>query len=66
VRANRFEEIEAAVPGLAAELGEPARPGPALALTEARLGAVVEAIVERQPEIETGPARARARETLLA
>jgi predicted transcriptional regulator/DNA-binding XRE family transcriptional regulator len=64
-RSNRFEEIEAAAPELAAERGEPARLASARALAEARLGAVVDDIVERQPEIETGPARARAREALL-
>ncbi len=65
-RGNRFEEIEAAAAGLAPLLDERAgRRGPARALAEVRLGAVIDAIIAGQPEIETAPARARARAALL-
>ena len=66
-RENRFEEIEAAATEAARRL--PAEPGPrreaAHELAAAGLGAAIEAVIARQPEIETAPARARARRALL-
>ncbi|HRO10589.1 helix-turn-helix domain-containing protein [Amaricoccus sp.] len=67
-RANRFDEIETAAAGAAArfpEGGGPHRAAAARALAERALGVAVEAVIARQPEIETAPARARARRALL-
>jgi predicted transcriptional regulator len=63
-RENRFEEIEAAAAaagGLAGGGGAEA----ARALAEERLGSAIAAVIARQPEVETAPARARARQALL-
>ncbi|HET9069982.1 MAG TPA: short-chain fatty acyl-CoA regulator family protein [Amaricoccus sp.] len=64
-RENRFEEIEAAAEAAVRSAGPPDGPEAALALAEAALGAAIAAVIAEQPEIETAPARGRARRALL-
>jgi len=67
-RSNRFEEVEAAAMDLAGdvEAGTPAlRRERAQDLAGDRLGELIDGIIARQPQIETGPARARARRALV-
>ncbi len=61
----RFEEIEAAVAGIDLDGAAQGRIEAARARVEARLGALVEAILDRAPEIETASARHRARAALF-
>lgn len=69
--ANRFAPIEAAVAGSGATDGAaPAGAAPAgeaalAAMAEARAGAAIDALLAAAPEIETAPARTRARARLL-
>jgi predicted transcriptional regulator/DNA-binding XRE family transcriptional regulator len=68
-RENRFDEIEAEAATLDALLNDPA-PAPrrdkARALAGERLAPLVDDIIARQPQVETAPARARARVALLS
>ena len=68
-RENRFIEIEAEAEGLAARLDDPA-PAPrrdkARALAVERLGPVIDRVIAGQKQVETAPARARARAALLS
>ncbi len=67
-RANRFAEIEAAASGLADRIDTAApgaRRGRAQELAERELGLAVDAILDRQGEVETAPGRARARKALM-
>ncbi len=67
-RENYFEELEQAANAIDLE-GE-VHPAPrrekAMALAEAELGPTVQQIIRNQTELETGPARKRARKALLA
>lgn len=66
-RENHFGEIEAAAGELAGQLTDPhpiSRRARARALSEDRLADLIDAIVERQPQIKTSAARERARRTL--
>lgn len=68
-RENRFNEIEDAAAGMADEaagVSPVPRRERARALAEERLGALIDDIIAAQAEIETAPARARARTALLA
>lgn len=70
-RANRFDEIETAAARLQELLELPgATPGTrrarARALAKDKLGTLIDDIIARQPQVETTPARARAREALLS
>jgi predicted transcriptional regulator/DNA-binding XRE family transcriptional regulator len=68
-RGNRFEEIETAAEGLAERVddGAPAqRRKRATILAKERLGGLVDDIVAREPQVETAPARARARAALIS
>jgi predicted transcriptional regulator/DNA-binding XRE family transcriptional regulator len=68
-RENRFDEIEAEAATLGTLLNDPA-PAPrhdkARALAGERLAPLVDDIIARQPQVETAPARARARVALLS
>ncbi len=67
-RGNRFEEIERAAEDLQPQLDDStpgSRRARAMALCEARLGTLVERILAGQSQVETAPARARARAALL-
>ena len=68
-RENRFDEIETAAAALTPLLNDPA-PAPrrdkARTLAEERLGPLADSIVAGQPQVETAPARARAREALIS
>lgn len=69
-RENRFEEIEAAAATLETRLNDPTSPpaprhARARALAEEKLGSLVDSTITSQPQLETAPARARAREALL-
>ncbi len=68
-RGNRFDEIEIAAAELSGDL-DAAPPAPrrarAYALAAEQLAGMADAIVAAQPEIETAPARGRARTALLA
>jgi len=68
-RENRFDEIEAEAAGLAARLDDPAsapRRDKARALAVERLGSLIDSVIARQPQVETTPACARARASLLS
>lgn len=58
---NRFPAIEAALEGASA----PATEGAARALAEIRAGPVIDRLVAEAPELQTAPARSRARDALL-
>jgi predicted transcriptional regulator/DNA-binding XRE family transcriptional regulator len=77
--ANRFDEIETAAAPLqellersgsplnaAADQTRGTRRARARALAEERLGQLVDNFIEQQPQVETTPARVRAREALLS
>ena len=67
-RDNRFEELEDAAQPLSALLDDPepvSRQQKARALAERDLTDVIDALIERQPEIKTAAARGRARRALL-
>jgi predicted transcriptional regulator len=65
-RGNRFDEIEVAAAELSGALAEAGpRQEAARALAAERLAPAVDALIARQPELETAPARARARAALL-
>lgn len=68
-RENRFEEIEAAAAGLSALLNDPApvsRRHRAHALAREHLGRLADSIIASQPQVETAPARARARVAVMS
>jgi predicted transcriptional regulator/DNA-binding XRE family transcriptional regulator len=68
VRANRFEEVEEAAEGLADQVMQSA-PAPRRAeaheIASMHLGPLIDSLIAGQPEVETAPARARARVALL-
>jgi hypothetical protein len=68
-RENRFDEIEVEAAGLEKLLNDPA-PAPrrdkAVALARERLSPLVDRVIANQTQIETAPARARARVALLS
>lgn len=68
-RENHFAEIETAARGLTELLTDPqpiSRHVKARTLTEERLAALIEDVIERQPQIETTAAQSRARRALSA
>jgi predicted transcriptional regulator/transcriptional regulator with XRE-family HTH domain len=68
-RENRFDEIEHEAAGLEQLLNDPA-PAPrrekAHALASERLGPLIDEVIANQQEVETAPARARARNALIS
>jgi len=68
VRGNRFDEIEEAAEGLAdwaAQTAQAPRRILAQELAREHLGPLIDNVIDGQPEVETAPARARARTALL-
>jgi predicted transcriptional regulator/DNA-binding XRE family transcriptional regulator len=68
-RENRFDEIEAEATAVGRLLNDPtiaSRRDKARALAEEHLGSLIDNIIKQQPQVETAPARARARTALLS